>query len=162
MVFWAIIEILSYRILHNLSNKKREKFKLSLFLLKNNAILRKSYQQVFYCFSLFSSDSFKGFFGSINGILFHWKNMSKQHSVFIGLKNPIKSPLSFLCNYKSPPLFLRSMKENYYCPVKISTILYLTQIHQVASVLQKGACLFVLCKIGSTKHKKDFRRHLYK
>lgn len=84
------------------------------------------------------------------------------YRLFIPLKNPIKSPLSFLCNYKSPPLFLRSMKENYYCPVKISTILYLTQIHQVASVLQKGACLFVLCKIGSTKHKKAFRRHLYK
>ncbi|MFR9259794.1 MAG: hypothetical protein ACLVL2_00765 [Bacteroides cellulosilyticus] len=34
-------------------------------------LLQKSYQQVFYRFSLFSSDSFKGFFGSINGILFH-------------------------------------------------------------------------------------------
>ena len=32
------------------------------------------------------------------------------YRLFITLKNPIKRPLSFLCNYKSPPLFLSSMK----------------------------------------------------
>ena len=40
-------------------------------LTDKNNLSQKSYQQVFYRFSLFSSDSFKGFFGSINGILFH-------------------------------------------------------------------------------------------
>ena len=42
----------------------------------------------------------------------------------------------------------------YCCPIKIGTILYPAQIHQITSILQKESCLLALCEIDSTKHKK--------
>ena len=51
---------------------------------------------------------------------------------------------------------------NHCCPIKNGTSLYLTQIQQVISILQKGACLFVLCDTDSIKHLNVLIRHLYR